>query len=666
MESDLQSNSNQLLLLRFVSVFCLSVLVAGCDIEETETPAETYPEVYAWSNFNGIRVDGQLMEFSSSLRLVDGNGEDSARTAKEQQYPDYERDGNSQIVTTQLDSMDFRQVVTAGENGKATVEMRASARDDMEIGGAYFTLELPADHYAGGTVDISGPEDSGFSLEDLEEGEIRETAGRVRFESPDRQLLVETAEPAELIFRHDPDEAGSYLAYIPVGTGIFEEGQEAEITFELTATGEIDRTPGELTLDTSEVGREFDGLGGNFRLQNPDTDPKVIDYNIENLRVAWTRFEMPWREWHPEEDVDPYEAAEAGDIHPHVEASMEIAQRMYERGKPVMLATWSGPDWAIEGPFTTGYDETGQRGNPLDQDKTEQIYESVTSYILYLRDHYGVETEYYSFNESDLGIYIRQTPEEHAEFIKGLGSYMEEQGLDTKILLGDASDATAHEFIEPAMNDPEARPYMGPVSFHSWRGWEEETLQKWADAAERMDLPLVVGEGSIDAAAWQYPGFFEEPLYALEEIDIYTRILEINQPLSILQWQLTADYSVLSGGGLFGNDEEPLHPTQRFWNLKQHASTPENVNFMPISGNRDDVTSAAMGDNDRGVYALHLVNNGPTHETTLSGLPDDLEELEIYATDRERGMEQSGPVPVTGGEANFTLHAASYTTLITE
>ena len=64
-------------------------------------------------------------------------------------------------------------------------------------------------------------------------------------------------------------------------------------------------------LDPSRPGRAFDGLGGNFRLQNPDIDPAVIRYNLENMRVAWGRVEMPWRSWHPDENVDPL--AEARD-----------------------------------------------------------------------------------------------------------------------------------------------------------------------------------------------------------------------------------------------------------------------------------------------------------------------------------------------------------------
>jgi hypothetical protein len=166
--------------------------------------------------------------------------------------------------------------------------------------------------------------------------------------------------------------------------------------------------------------------------------------------------------------------------------------------------------------------------------------------------------------------------------MKGLGKYFLSRGIQTKILLGDNSDATTWAFIEPAMRDPDAHPYMGAVSFHSWRGWDTTTLKHWRDASVKMKLPLIVGEGSIDASAWAYPAIFLEQTYTMEEINLYIRLMGICQPLSILQWQLTSDYSPLTGAGIFGK-EGPLEPTQRFWNLKQLASTPEGLNYFPVS-----------------------------------------------------------------------------------
>ena len=56
---------------------------------------------------------------------------------------------------------------------------------------------------------------------------------------------------------------------------------------ELHASGVIDHSDAEITLDMQNPGSLFAGFGGNLRLQNPAADPKVIDYCLENLRVAY-------------------------------------------------------------------------------------------------------------------------------------------------------------------------------------------------------------------------------------------------------------------------------------------------------------------------------------------------------------------------------------------
>jgi hypothetical protein len=145
---------------------------------------------------------------------------------------------------------------------------------------------------------------------------------------------------------------------------------------------------------------------------------------------------------------------------------------------------------------------------------------------------------------------------------------------------------------------------------------------------------------------------------------LYTRICALSQPQSILQWQLTADYSLLAGGGVFGNDKEPLRPTQRFWNLKQLASTPVGALALPITCSSPNITSAAFGDLANGHYAVHIVNSGATRSATLNGFPANLKQLRLYITDSERGMQEGKSVPVVDGKAQFKLDAASFTTLI--
>jgi hypothetical protein len=630
--------------------------------------AVAQPEVEPWGNMNGIRVDGQLMEFESSLRVIGTDGTILNATAKEKQNPHYSREGKVQIINSHLDSLYFKETVEESGAGSARLRFVCTAHGDMKLRGVYFSVDLPEDLSEGGTQQWIDP--SPVSLRRLSP-ELRDAlfsafAGGVRIFSSHQQIEIHLDEPA-LIAGTLVEQAGhSHIRLdIPIQAGNLQKDQSAQTALSITTDGEVDRTPIHLELNTAVSGRSFDGLGGNFRIQNTKLDPQVIDYCLQNLRVAWGRVELPWRFWQPVRNSQPLDSAKAGKLHPAVQRAMDMARTLGEKKIPFILSAWLPPDWAILGPvhFRPGPDHIW--GNPLNKDSTTAIYKSITDYILLLKQRYKVEPKYFSFNESDLGINVRQTGPEHDVLIKGLGAYFASHGLATRVLLGDNSDATTYAFVDPAINDPAARPYITAVSFHSWRGCDSATLRKWADDATKLHVPLLVAEGSIDAAAWAYPAILQEPTYALREISLYTLLLSICQPASILQWQLTTDYSLLAGGGIFG-DTSALRPTQRFWNLKQLSMTPRGLSAMPLSCDRPNVTAAALGSNERHLYALHLVNNGAAREVILTGLPSKVKALHIYTTNQTESVKEGTPVKVVAGQAQFTLEAQSYVLLVSE
>ena len=619
------------------------------------------PEVAAWGNVNGIRVDGQLMFFETKLSVVGNDWSSIWQTGKERQWSQYSRRGNTQFSEIRMDSLFFEVSVTDRGMGVAEVQVDFECGYDSSDAQVYYSILLDGDDYQDGYMKVIGQQNVPLKPQEGPEDVIlRSEAAGLRVVSSKRDLEVLTDHPAPVFVRSD--SAGSFFeVYFGLVTNPMVKGQTTSRTFTITAGGEIDKEPVEIVLNTSvQSERKFEGIGGNFRLQNPTLDPQVIDYSLENLRVAQARLELPWRQWHPDENLDPMTA----ELHPHVKQSMELAKKIYDRGIPVILADWSAPDWAVVGTYSSR-PVNGVWGNVLDSTKSEKIYESLTNYILYLKDNYGVEVEMFSFNESDLGINVRHTAREHADLIKGLGAYMKQKGLKTRMLIGDTADANGWPFLATAMDDPETHPFIGAVSFHSWRGWSDENLVKWKEAADQLGKPLIVGEGSIDAAAWRYPAIFEEPLYAREEINLYVRIMSICQPLSILQWQLTADYSAMSGGGIFGNDSVELHPTQRFWNLKQLGSTPQGLAYIPVSSAKEDVTVAALGDQKGKSFALHLVNNGTTRAIRISGLPSYLRKLQGYITGPESNMEEL-TVKVKNGRAEFTAASQGFISLFNE
>ena len=646
----------------------ISICLLAAFVERAYCQAELEP----WGNLRGIRIDGQLMGIETGIRLVGKGWTSINATAKEKQRPLYAREGNAQVVTSHLDSLYFVERVEDKGKGTAVLQIVLTAKAELNMEGAYFVVDLPAVEFPERTVRPIDPKDgmpaSGVINADGSTEFIHTSASGVELTTANRQFELKFNEPGLLIARKEKGKPGAgdrIVLYMPVQSGNLHSGDGANRRFTIKASGEIDKDTVGLVLNPALSGRSFDGFGGNFRLQNPAMDPQVIDYCLKNMRVAWGRVEMPWAFWQPDKVSDPIDSAKAGRLNPRVVKAMEMAQRLSKMDIPIILSAWFPPRWAIVGSPNFRPRADGVWGNPLNVDNMSEIYKSIADYIDYLHSHYGVEVKCFSFNESDLGINVRQTAEEHDALIKGLGAYLLGRGLKTKMLLGDNSDANSYSFIDVALADAAARPYIGAISFHSWRGWEKETLQKWAAAATRLDLPLIVAEGSIDAAAWNYPGIFLEPAYALDEINLYVRILSICQPLSILQWQLTSDYSPLTGGGLFGNNA-PLAPTQRFWNLKQLASTPKGLSAMPITCDKPNITCAALGNNNKRIFSIHLVNTGATREATLKGLPKKLKMLRLFMTDKDSAMKEGTPVAVTEGEAHFTLGAGSYTTLVSD
>jgi hypothetical protein len=616
-----------------------------------------------WGNLEGIWIKGQLMKFNTNVTVVGQKWSDGISSGKEKQRPQFTREANKQIVTTSLGGFKFTETVVDEGEGAIKLIVSAVALKDTMIKGIYLDVALNKDRFAKSIINLDGQTIKVPGTLSANGEYLNVNGKNLNLKSLEQSFIISSDAATLFSFRPDANKnRNAIMVSVPVyGGGSVKKGEVVEKIFYLKSWGKIDQSPVNLKLNTAIVGRPFAGLGGNFRLQNPKMDPQVIEYCLKNLRVAFGRVEMPWRNWQPEIDGDPIAAAESGKLNQHVAESM--AQTLGKMNMPVIVSAWFPPAWAVIG-RPQGRSPEGIWGNQLNHKYNQQIYKSIADYLIYLRDKYGVEARYFSFNESDLGINVRQTAEEHNELIRQLGAYFVSRFLKTTVILGDNSDATTYEFTYPALNDSSTKPYIDMVSFHSWRGFDTETLTKWANIAKKINQPLIVGEGSIDAQGYSYPAYFQEQGYAIEEIELYIRLLSICQPLSILQWQLTSDYSPLIGGGLYG-DNTPLRPTWRFFNLKQLASTPANLKNMSLVADKPGISCAALGDNKDGVYTIHIVNNGAARTLNMSGIPAKVKGFNIYVTDKNSQMQKVGYVKRNGSTINFKLRNSGFTTLTT-
>ena len=140
------------------------------------------------------------------------------------------------------------------------------------------------------------------------------------------------------------------------------------------------------------------------------------------------------------------------------------------------------------GPRNQGQLTPGARGRAVNPSKWDELAQLLVDYLLYARREFGVEPDMFSFNEGNVGVNVRLTPEEHTMQIKLLGAAFRKAGLKTRMLLGDAVPARdSHVFALDAAADPEALQYVAGVAFHSWGGATPKQYSAWGDLADWLE-----------------------------------------------------------------------------------------------------------------------------------------------------------------------------------
>lgn len=570
---------------------------------------------------------------------------------------------------------DYRFEETLEEQGpEARLSFTVTAEADVAIEGVFLWVDVPISLFAGGTGKLAA---GGATVAEAELPReqpatrhfLRGDADALTLAAADERASLDlTFDRALPVVVQDTREwkGTDYAAFCQLAPALG-AGESTTLTVTLRPTLRPDTSPAILTLDVGKVRYRLDGFGGNycFGIESP-----VTQYTLENLKVAWARTEMTSAEWEPENDNEfpvytNWAVLEARDKPgSNLRREFELARQIQQRGVPYVISIWHLPEWLYSDP---GKGSPQAHGRQVSPEKWPELLECIGSYLVYAKRQYGVEPDLFCFNEPNLGVRVKFSPEEHRNTIKSIGAHLKALGLRTKMVLGDVTGPRGtHTYCLPTAEDLEALRYVGAVAFHSWGGGSPEDYSAWADLAERLKLPLLVNELGVDGGAWRTKAF-DSYCYAMEEVRMYQELLLYARPQGTMQWEFTSDYSIVQESRNAAG-EVVLTPTVRFFFVKHFCNlTPHHSDALGVASDNPKVLFTAFAGTVSGqpAYTLHVANLGAEREAFLSGLPRGLTHLYAVRTSEEERFQTLDAVEVRDGTLKLVLAPQSLLTLTT-
>ena len=480
-----------------------------------------------------------------------------------------------------------------------------SAGSSLEVDAIEFVVDLPHAALVKGRVTPDNAPAGPLALSKPASPILfRGDTTALHFAGPTGTLLIDASfdqpRTASVVDRWD-NIGRSYQLRVVLVKGPVNSGAKASLTTTLRlANNPPTPPPAHLTIDTSHARYPFDGFGGNYCW---DTRSPVAAYTLKNLKVGWARSEMKLLQWDKHRDMPTEE----------VRSDMETMRRFTRLGIPFVISIW----WLPERFYTDAYEQPRSAHNRLIKpEKWDELLDLIGGYLLYAKKEYGVEPDLFSFNESNIGVYVNLTPETHLEAIKRIGAHFRKLGLKTRMLLGDATGPRdTHRFVLAAAADPEALQYVGAIAFHSWGGGTPEQYTAWGDVAEWLNLPLLVTELGVDAAAYHNRAYGSYH-YGLEEARMTQELLTYARPRGTQFWQFTNDYALARTG-----ENNTVEPTSRFFLVKHFTDlTPQHSDALATTSDQGAVLCTAFRKGE--AYTVHILNTGAARAANLAGLPD--------------------------------------------
>jgi len=210
--------------------------------------------------------------------------------------------------------------------------------------------------------------------------------------------------------------------------------------------------------------------------------------------------------------------------------------------KSIIVSVWDVPNELV-------IDPSKKQQRVIKPESYDEVIDMLVAFLVKAKTDYGVEVDYFSFNESDGGWQVQFSPQATIAFIKKAMARFKAAGLKTKFLLADTAQTKGTvEFATMIMADSTIWKALGPLCFHSW--WSEKIsdkeFERVAAFAKAWNKPVWCDELGFDAEAYKIKGMCQSWDYALRFARITHRMLKYAQVEASLYWTWQNDYPIMS------------------------------------------------------------------------------------------------------------------------
>jgi len=253
-------------------------------------------------------------------------------------------------------------------------------------------------------------------------------------------------------------------------------------------------------------------------------------------------------------------------------------------------------------------------------DKYGEIIDMLEAFLVTAKNDYGVEVDYFSFNESDGGYMTIFSPEETIRFFKMAGERFRQAGLKTKFLWADTAQTLGTvEFATMIAADSTIWKYLGPLCFHSW--WSEKIpnseFERIAAYAKAWNKQVWCSELGFDAMAWKIKGMNQSWDYAFRFAVITHRMLKYAEVAVSMYWTWQNNYGIMSA------DTKTKYPS---YYITKHQTDFLNSGIQIINSiSSDPEILSISGINENGKNVIQIINlKDKSVKVDISGIKGDL------------------------------------------